>query len=195
MASVQNAVNIISPLTQDFEGYASNPYFDVNGYAIGFGNHFYSDGSSVEATDSAISESDAVDLLNYWLNDTANQVSGLVTVPISDNMLAALTDLAYNWGIGNFEKSVLLSLINQGASPSDIVAQWNKTAITAGGVPDQDLVKRRSQEANLATSVLPGSLAVASSFIGSDQTTFLILGGIAFLVALPYLIKALKRKK
>lgn len=194
MASVQNAVSIISPLTQNFEGYASSPYFDVNGYAIGFGNHFYSDGSSVDQTDPPISESDAIDLLNYWLTDTANRVANLLTVPVSDNMLAALTDLAYNWGIGNFEKSVLLQLINSGASSSDIVAQWNRTAVTAAGVPDLDLAKRRAQEADLATSVLPGALAVATSFIGSDQTIFLILGGIVLLIALPSLVKALKRR-
>lgn len=194
MASVANAVSIVSPLTQSFEGYASSPYYDVNGYAIGFGNHFYSDGSTVEATDSPISEQDALDLLNYWLNDTANQVANLVTVPISDNMLAALTDLAYNWGIGDFKKSVLLQLINQGASSSDIVTQWNKTAITSDGVLNSDLVKRRRQEANLATSVLPGALAVAGTFIGSNTTVSLILGGIVLLLALPYLVKAGRRK-
>lgn len=194
MASVQNAVSIISPLTQSFEGYASAPYFDVKGYAIGFGNHYYEDGSAVSQDDDPISEGDALNLLDYWLNQTAQQVAGLLTVPVSDNMLAALTDLAYNWGIGDFGKSVLLQLINSGASSSDIVTQWNKTAITSAGILNQDLVKRRRQEADLATSVLPGSLAVAASFIGSDQTTFLILGGIVFLITLPSLVKALRKR-
>ena len=32
------------------ESFSPVPYWDVNGYAIGYGNHYYTDGSSVDGT-------------------------------------------------------------------------------------------------------------------------------------------------
>ena len=85
-------------------------------------------------------------------------------------MLAALSDLGYNWGTGNVKKSVLLGLINSGAPQADIADQWNKTAITSAGAYDADLANRRIAEQNLAfsggTDVLGiVALAVAALFI------------------------------
>ena len=51
MAQLQKAVAIAAPFTAGFEGFRASPYFDVNGYAIGYGNHYYSDGTAVEQTD------------------------------------------------------------------------------------------------------------------------------------------------
>lgn len=145
-----NAAQIIAPLTSAQEGFSADPYFDVNGYAIGYGNHYYQDGTQVTADDPPISRADAYALLTYTLAQTAQQVAGYLTNPVSDNLLAGLTDLAYNWGVGNFSNSKVLQLINAGADQGAITGQWAQTAVTAGGKPSTDLVARRAAEINFA---------------------------------------------
>ena len=184
MASVSSAATIAAQLTAAEEGFSASPYFDVDGYAIGYGNHYYEDGTAVSADDDPITEARATQLMQFFLNQTAGEVLSLLTVPVSDNMLAALTDLAYNWGFGNLKKSVLLSFINQGAGQDTIQAQWKITAITAGGIQNSDLVTRRARESNLAFSSLPGAAAVLTAGIGSDSTVILIIAIFATVIFL-----------
>ena len=42
-----NAAALIAPFTASQETFSASPYWDVNGYAIGYGNHYYADGSAV----------------------------------------------------------------------------------------------------------------------------------------------------
>jgi lysozyme len=173
---LQNAIQTAAPFTANFESFSSNPYFDVNGYAIGYGNHYYMDGSTVDSTDDPISQTDALNLLAFYLNQVGNTIQGFLTVDVSDNMLAALIDLGYNWGTAGVGGSQLLQLINQGADPATITAQWNKTAITSGGVLNQDLVNRRAKESALAFSGAYGALDVTTLAIAG----VFILGFIYF---------------
>ena len=64
--NAQNAAAAIASFTAGNESFSANPYYDVNGYAIGYGNHYYSDGSTVESSDNPISQSDAFDLLVFY---------------------------------------------------------------------------------------------------------------------------------
>lgn len=147
-----SAVAIAAPFTASFEGFRAHPYWDVNGYAIGYGNHYYSDGTPVGAYDEPIDQATGQWLLSFTLNQVASQVAAALSVPVSNNMLAALTDLGYNWGAGSVAGSILVRLINQGADPANIAAQWQVTAATSGGQPNSDLVDRRAREAQLAFS-------------------------------------------
>jgi GH24 family phage-related lysozyme (muramidase) len=140
------------PFTGELERFVPYPYWDVNGYAIGYGNHYYEDGSPVEAEDNPITKAEGDHLLAFTLNQVSSSVQSLLQVDVTDSMLAALTDLAYNWGVGNFQQSKLLGLINQGADQDRIIAQWQATATTSGGVSNSDLIRRRVLEAELAYS-------------------------------------------
>lgn len=53
-------------------------------------------------------------LLSQDLMKAADSVSRRVTYPIKDYTKAALISFVYNVGIGNFERSTLLKLLNQG---------------------------------------------------------------------------------
>lgn len=130
MAQLQKAVAIAAPFTAGFEGFRASPYFDVNGYAIGYGNHYYSDGTAVEQTDDPISQPDAWDLMNFYLSQAAAVINGAITVSLSNNQLAALSDVHYNQGsLG----SALLNLINGGADTATVAASLAGTGTAARG--------------------------------------------------------------
>ena len=174
---VVNAVNIAAPITANFEQFSAYPYLDAGSYAIGYGNHYYEDGSAVSADDDAIDQNTAYQLMQFYLQQTASQIAGMFTVDVSDNLLAACTDLAYNWGTGNFQNSKLLQLINQGATPAAIQAQWQVTATTSQGIPNADLVARRAQEASLAFNDVSGPLDVGVLVLaGAFILLFIIYG-------------------
>lgn len=82
--------------------------------------------------------------LTYRMKGVGARIDELVTVPITDEQKGALADLAYNIGLGAFERSTLLRMLNghnvQGAA--DQFKEWTK----ANGVELAGLVKRRDAE-------------------------------------------------
>jgi lysozyme len=153
-----NAIQIVTPFTEGWETFSPAPYFDVDGYAIGYGNHTYEDGTAVAADDDPIDQARAEQLLQFFLNQSANEVLSQVTVPLSDNQLAALTDFAYNAGSIT---PVLLSVINSGADIQTVAQQLEQSAITAGGVPNTNLANRRIAEAGLYQETGAGTTTIA----------------------------------
>lgn len=87
--------------------------------------------------------------LTYRMKGVGAHVDMLVTVPISDEQKAALCDLAYNIGLGAFERSTLLACINVGhmQGAADQFKVWTR----ANGVELPGLVKRRDAERALFT--------------------------------------------
>jgi hypothetical protein len=79
-----NAANIIAPYTAGKENFSGSPYYDVNGYAIGYGNHYYEDGSAVSADDDPISQQDAYNLMVYYLEQNAAAIISALTTDIQD---------------------------------------------------------------------------------------------------------------
>lgn len=78
------------------------------------------------------------------LNVYEDAIERLVKVPMTSNEFSALTVLVYNIGVGAFERSTLLKMINQGKR-DQIPAQWlrwNK----AGGKTIKGLERRRKAE-------------------------------------------------
>lgn len=145
-----NAANIAaSSITANAEGYSPDPYWDVNGYAIGYGNHYYSDGSTVESSDNPISQSDAFDLLVFYLTQNANAIASQLTVDISDTQLAALADIKYRCGTIT---NTLLNLINSGATADQVAAQIRLTCTTVNGQPSAIETTRAGLEADLYLS-------------------------------------------
>ena len=160
-----NAANIAAgAITASQESFSPTPYWDVNGYAIGYGNHYYSDGTTVDASDPAIGQSDAYDLLIFFLAQDASSIASQLTVDISDTQLAALADIKYRCGTIT---NTLLDLINSGVSPDQVAAQIKKTCVTVGGQPSAVEAARAAMEADLYTSGgMPGYVLPLIAVVG-----------------------------
>lgn len=140
------AVDIAVTALKEIEQFSPKAYPDVNGYAIGYGNHYYRDGSKVQKGDT-ITPDAAAELLRFTAAQTEKDIRDYVTAPLSSYQYAALISLAYNCGeqVRNFK---IFDLINSGADTSVIYQQWIKTCITSKGVYNQDLYERRIKEWN-----------------------------------------------
>lgn len=136
------------------EGCVTKAMWDVNGYAIGYGNHYYKDGSAVKKDDTITKEA-AKDLFKYKIEkEFEPYVSKLVTSNINDSQKIALVSFCYNVGTGNFKNSNLLKKVNSDPNDraiADEFAKWNK----AKGKVLPALTRRRSDESNLYFSNSP----------------------------------------
>lgn len=135
-----------------FEGLELNAYPDSGGiFTIGYGNTFNPfTGVKVKKGD-RITKATALDWLKKDIEKRQVAISKLIKVPISANKLAAITSLAYNIGLGAFQRSTLLMLLNDKA-PIDKVADqflvWNRVK----GVVVRGLTNRRKLERELFLS-------------------------------------------
>ncbi len=94
-----------------------------------------------------ITAAEAEQLLREDIAVAEKAVARLVEVPLSDNQFAALVCFVFNVGIGNFEKSTLLSLLNRGwyeQVPAQLT-RWNKVR----GEEVGGLARRRAAEGRL----------------------------------------------
>jgi lysozyme len=129
------------------EGKRLNAYWDVNGYAIGYGQHYYSDGRKVQRYDT-ISEHDLEIEFPKILNQYSNDVKRVLKVSLNDNQFSALVCYTYNRGGGAFQKSRLLQMVNSNPNNSEIPAQF----VIEWGTNQNDktaLIKRRAREAKI----------------------------------------------
>ncbi len=91
-------------------------------------------------------------LLDEDLRLFERAVARLVTVPLSENQFSALVCFAYNVGVGNFESSTLLKLLNRGwyeQVPVQLM-RWNR----ANGEVFGGLARRRAAESRLWNKTL-----------------------------------------
>lgn len=170
---LNDSIQVATSFIAGAESFSAAPYWDVNGYAIGYGNHYYEDGSPVTSDDDPIDQARAEQILSFYVNQNATAILQQVTVPLNENQLAALTSLRYNCGTIT---TTLLNLINSGADPATVAAQIDITCTTSGGVTNSDLIARRQQEGDLyqQVSILPA---------GSGTSVLLLAGvGIALLL-------------
>lgn len=142
------AFNIISK----FEGLRLKAYQDSGGiWTIGYGstkNPF----TNVRVKEGdKITKETAVEWLKEEIKNRTAAIKQLIKVPINDNQLAALTSLAYNIGLGAFQKSTLLKLLNSNANKIEVADQflrWNKVK----NVEIKGLTNRRKLERELFLS-------------------------------------------
>lgn len=136
-------------LIKRFEGYSDRPYKCPAGIStIGYGNTYYPNGTKVKITDKQITREYANEILAHTADEFAADVLKLVKSKISVNQLNALTAFAYNVGMGNFQKSTLLKLVNLNPNDAMIAKEflkWNK----AGGKVLNGLTNRRIAESAL----------------------------------------------
>ena len=98
-----------------------------------------------------ISEAEAEVLLDHDYQQAEDDVLELVTVPLTDNQLGALTSFVFNLGQGNFSKSTLLRKINA-SDFAGAAAEFDKWVYaTVNGVKTKlsGLVVRRKLERSL----------------------------------------------
>ena len=138
-------------LIKEYEGFRSNVYQDQKGiWTIGWGTTYLSDGSKVTSHTPSVSEEEATELLHYGCRIAVKSINDHVSVALNQNQFDALVCFVYNIGIGGFQSSTLLRLLNDGDydSVSSQLMRWNK----ADGVEARGLTRRRKAEAELFNS-------------------------------------------
>ncbi|MCX7177991.1 MAG: lysozyme, partial [Proteobacteria bacterium] len=89
---------------------------------------------------------DAADaLLIQTVQNIADKVAQMVTVPLTDGQTAALLSFAYNLGTGALRESTLLRMLNQGKPIEEVAAQFGRW-IHVGSKVLPGLVTRRAKE-------------------------------------------------
>jgi len=129
-------------LIKSFEGLHLTPYLcPARVWTIGYGH------SRTVRAGMKITSAEADQLLDDDLRLVERAVQRLATVPLNDNQFSALVSFTFNVGIGNFEDSTLLRLLNRGwyeQVPAQLM-RWNR----AGGEILGGLSRRRAAEGRL----------------------------------------------
>lgn len=144
--------NKLKELVREFEGCKLKAYKCPAGiWTIGYGNTQYDNGKAVKEGE-VITLDRAEQLLEVILIKFVQQVGELVKSKVNQNQKDALTDFAYNCGVGNLRSSTLLKKVNANPNDKTIRAEFEKWTRANGKVLN-GLVKRRNAEANLYYSI------------------------------------------
>jgi len=146
---MMDALVMAEALCKRFEGLYLRPYLCPAGVpTIGYGATFYESGRRVMMTDPAISKARAEQLLGWHLTRRfLPSVMALCPGAETPQQIAALTDFAFNLGVGNLKTSTLRRKVNAGQwdeVPAQLM-RWNK----AGGRVLRGLTRRRQAEIDL----------------------------------------------
>lgn len=146
---VTEALAIVMRLCLAFEGLYLHPYLCPAGVpTIGVGSTRYLDGTPVRLIDPPITREHAMILLRHRiLTEFMPCVRRLCGSVDSPGRLAALTDFAYNLGLGALRGSTLRRRVQAGRW--DLVPAELKKWVLAGGRRMPGLVKRRAAESLL----------------------------------------------
>jgi lysozyme len=125
-------------------------YIDPVGIpTIGYGSTYNYDAKRKVRLGDSITQEKAVEWLRKETKSIVPKIKALVKVPINQNQLDSLTSFVYNVGIGAFQSSTLLRLLNSGAPKEEVAAQfdrWNKGTVRGEKVVLPGLVRRRKEE-------------------------------------------------
>jgi lysozyme len=125
-------------------------YLDPVGIpTLGYGSIYNYDAKRKVQLGDSITQEKAIEWLRKETKAIVPKIKALVKVPINQNQLDSLTSFVYNVGIGAFQSSTLLRLLNSGAPKSEVAAQfdrWNKGTVNGQKVVLPGLVRRRSEE-------------------------------------------------
>ncbi len=131
---------------------ALTAYDDGEGtWTIGWGSIYNYDLNRPVEQGDTITQAQADNFLQIEASQDMDAVNQLVTVPIDNNQLIALSSFAYNEGIGALKGSTLLKLLNSGTDLNTVAAEFDKW-IYAKGQINQGLINRRKAEKSLFLS-------------------------------------------
>jgi lysozyme len=144
-------------LLQQWEGFKLNVYKDSAGLAtIGVGHlitkpelasgEIVIGGVSVPYA-GGLTDQQVLDLLSQDVEPAEQAVNNGVKVPLNQNQFDALVSFTFNVGVGAFQSSTLLKVLNQ--QQYDQVPEQLLRWTRAGGKVVQGLVNRRQNEINL----------------------------------------------
>lgn len=144
------AVEVAAALCRPFEGLRLKPYICPAGYpTIGYGTVWKPDGTRVSMDDPPISKETAEEWLVHELTHTylpgvLKASPGLLARPVA---LGAITDFAYNLGVGRYRGSTLRRRIDAGDwyGAAEQLMLW----VRGGGKVLPGLVRRRQAERDL----------------------------------------------
>ena len=125
-------------------------YLDPVGIpTVGYGSTYNYDAKRKVRLGDSITQEKAVEWLRKETKSIVPKIKALIKVPINQNQLDSLTSFVYNVGIGAFQSSTLLRLLNSGAPKEEVAAQfdrWNKGTVRGEKVVLPGLVRRRKEE-------------------------------------------------
>lgn len=132
-----------------YEGLSLNAYLCPAGKpTIGWG-HTY--GVKLNRT---ISVAEAEVLLDHDYQEAEDDVLEVVTVPLNDNQLGALTSFVFNLGIGALSRSTLLKKLNLGDynGAAEEFNKWVYSKVKGVNIKLNGLIARRAAERKLFLS-------------------------------------------
>lgn len=132
-------------LIKSFESCRLSVYEDIVGLnTVGWGQR------TNLPVGTTITQLQADNMLADHLDEICNQIKHCLEVELNDNQFSAVVSLVYNIGIGNFESSTLLKLLNlqQFQAASEEFKRWD---LASGRVVD-GLLRRRLAERQLFDS-------------------------------------------
>lgn len=141
-----NGLNFI----KSFEGCVLNPYLDTTGTpTIGWGMTYYPDSDKyVTLQDSPLTQAQADAYFVEMVKPYEEAVSESCTIFLTQNQFNALTDFAYNLGVGALKSSVLIEHINSHCMVESDFTEYDH----ANGKVSEVLLKRRQAEFSLFVS-------------------------------------------
>lgn len=128
-------ISIVNWLIPQFEDFSPHPYWDVSRWSWGYG-------TAAPGATGTITEADARDEMNDFVQHDYNYLSKLITRSLNANQWAALLSFDYNEGAGNADN--LVTNINSG-DDNALESQW-KQYVYVKGVVSSNLVNRRNIE-------------------------------------------------
>lgn len=150
----QAALDLTLLLCRHFEGFSSVPYRCPAGvWTIGYGSTRYADGRPVGPDDPPIFGAEALalligEILGRFAPGVLRQCPGLAVLMLKEpGRMAAITDFAYNLGIGRLQTSTLRRAVNKGdwQWAQEELKKW----VRGGGRILPGLVLRRKAEAQM----------------------------------------------
>lgn len=147
---VTEAIEAAADLCRHFEGFRSHPYICPAGYpTIGYGTVFKPGGERVTMQHPPIDRKTADawllhELGSNYLPGVLRASAGLLAHP---GALAAMTDFAYNLGVGRYRSSTLRRCVDAGdwEGAREQLMRWTR----GGGKVLPGLVRRRAAEGAL----------------------------------------------
>lgn len=151
-SSIYNSLASFLKKLEEDNSAALTAYDDGEGtWTIGWGSIYNYDLNRPVQEGDTITQAQADNYLEIEATEKMDAVNQLVTVPIDNNQVIALSSFAYNEGIGALKGSTLLKLLNSGADLNTVAAEFDKWIYSKGHV-NNGLINRRAAEKKLFLS-------------------------------------------
>ncbi len=179
---IYNQNNRLTEFLKEKEGFRPNPYLDQAGLPhIGYGNRFYEDGTPVTMEDDPIDETRASELLNFYVEETANQLTNMPGFDkLNPNQKDAIISFGYNFGKNFYQDKDNFGIISGAVENNDIKAIQEAFPLYVNVADENDergysksegLVNRRNAELEMFNTPVNVTPTKAKSMYDKYVTT------------------------